>query len=227
MTSFTEALLSSNILTSNGAISYSSPDINGKYTARLTLYFKCNRDLNILKLYSMLNDSARENLLDTFLIVFNLRDCRGGKGERNLAKKAWIWLFINYPNEFSKIIYLIPEYGRWDDVLCFWPRILDLKLVSVEYISKNYCSKLHSEESREELKRLQLEFVKLIGNQLIKDKQSMLKGEPISLCAKWAPSEKGILNSKYQSVSLLCKTMNWSLTEYRKDYLTPLRKNLQ
>tara|TARA_A100001011_G_C14318207_1_gene848976 strand:- start:420 stop:2006 length:1587 start_codon:yes stop_codon:yes gene_type:complete len=211
------------ITTENGAPSLSSP---GFAEDRLNFFYKCNRNTNTPQLYIYLKKCVKENLLDTFLLVFNLRDCRNGKGERKLGIKCFIWLFINYPNETSKIIHLIPEFGRWDDILYLWPKILDLKLHSVEYISENYNSKLYTDDSIKKLHEIQLSFVKLLGNQLIIDKKNMEEGKKISLCAKWAPSEKDSKNIKYKIVPLLVKCMNWTLKEYRIIYLTPLRKYL-
>lgn len=199
---------------------------NEKCKARVKFFFKCMRNTNTPLLYSYLKECAKENLLDTFLLVFNLRDCRHGKGERTLAKKAFIWLFINYPTEFTSIVHLIPDYGRWDDILSLWPKILQLRLHSAEYIQKNYDSKTVTEDSLIKLRNLQTTFVKLLGNQLIKDKQNMENGKNISLCAKWAPSEKDSLNQKYKIVTVLVNQMNWSLKEYRSIYLTPLRQYL-
>lgn len=197
-----------------------------KCKARIIFFFKCMRNTNTPLLYSYLKECAKENLVDTFLLVFNLRDCRHGKGERRLAKKAFIWLFLNYPKEFTSIVHLIPEYGRWDDVLSLWPKILQLRLHSAEFIQKNYDSKTITEDSLVELRNLQLTFVTLLGNQLIQDKENMEKGQSISLCAKWAPSEKDSLNQRFKIVPLLVKQMKWSLKEYRSVYLTPLRQYL-
>ena len=49
--------------------------------------------------------------------LFYLRDVRGGMGERNNFRKAIEWLAKNEPLSLNSIIELIPEYGRWDDVL--------------------------------------------------------------------------------------------------------------
>ena len=76
--------------TANGALSYSTPDTSNNYTGRISLFFKGVRGLSIPKLYQYLSKCAKESLLDTFLLVFHLRDCRGGKGERDLGRKATI-----------------------------------------------------------------------------------------------------------------------------------------
>ena len=220
------ALIQTETYTQNGALSYKNPS-HGEADGRLSLFFRGVRNLNTPQLYVFLNDCAKENLQDTFLLVFNLRDCRGGKGERSLGRKAFVWLFINYPKEFYKVVHLLPEYGRWDDLFVLWCRILDLKLSSPEHIAKNYASKKHSEDVLSEIRDLQINLIKMFGNQLIQDRENMLQNQPISLCAKWAPSEKGSLNKKYDILSIICRVMKWSPQEYRKLYISPLRNYLQ
>lgn len=48
--------------------------------------------------------------------LFYLRDIRGGQGERAIFRKCLAWL---KEDEISKLAQFIPEYGRWDEVLCF------------------------------------------------------------------------------------------------------------
>lgn len=107
------------IKTQNGAISLSTPDITGQTSGRIGLFFKSVRNLNIPNLYQYLREAAQENIIDTFLLAFHIRDCRGGKGERELGRRAFIWLFLNYPHEFQKIAHFIPEYGRWQEIPTF------------------------------------------------------------------------------------------------------------
>ena len=49
-------------------------------------------------------------------ILFYLRDVRGGQGERDLFRSCLEWLGSTYPDVFEKIVNLVPEYGRWDDI---------------------------------------------------------------------------------------------------------------
>jgi hypothetical protein len=48
----------------------------------------------------------------------------------------------------------------------------------------------------------------------------------ISLCAKWAPTEKDSLDFKHKIVSLLCKELKLTPRNYRKCITTPLREYL-
>lgn len=48
--------------------------------------------------------------------LFYARDIRGGLGERRTFRTISKWLANNDPKTYSKLIPLIAEYGRWDDV---------------------------------------------------------------------------------------------------------------
>ena len=49
-------------------------------------------------------------------LLFWLRDCRGGAGNRSGFRECVTWLANHEPNWVSENIELIPEYGRWDDL---------------------------------------------------------------------------------------------------------------
>jgi len=190
-----------NITTWNGATSLSTPDVSGKTDGRLSLFFKTTRGLSDDKLIEYLQKSSNEDLIDTFILSFQTRDPRGGKGEREIGRKMFQWLFENHPEKFKKVYKLIPEYGRWDDIIT-----------------------LFENKSNE---KVQKDILKFFAYQLRKDKENMLKGSPISICAKWAPSEGDSDDKKYKIVDLLCNELNVSKREYRKDYLSPLRAYLK
>ena len=211
----------------NGALSLSTPDNAGQSDGRLSLFFKGNRNINLPLLYEFLNKSAKENLVDTFCLVFNLRDCRGGKGERKLGRKALTWLFLNFPKEFDSVVHLLPEYGRWDDMIALWPSVLDISVINLPYLCDNYCAKINGIEGINYLQEVQRKIVKIMGEQLVSDKYNMEQGKPITLCAKWAPTQKDSNDVRYNVVKTLCYTMNWSFSQYRKLYLSPLRAYLK
>lgn len=49
--------------------------------------------------------------------LFYMRDIRGGQGERRLFRVCLRWLAEHDLPVASKVLHLVPEYGRWDDVL--------------------------------------------------------------------------------------------------------------
>lgn len=46
-------------------------------------------------------------------LLFFVRDCRGGMGEKNVFNVCYDWLVQNYPADAVKLLKLIPEYGSW------------------------------------------------------------------------------------------------------------------
>jgi hypothetical protein len=50
-------------------------------------------------------------------LLFWARDIRGGAGERQIFRDITEYLAQHYPYILSKNLSLIPEYGRWDDVI--------------------------------------------------------------------------------------------------------------
>jgi len=65
-----------------------------------------------------------EDALTAMKIVFWVRDVRGGAGERQTGIDIMTYLADNHTEVMRKNIHLIPEYGRWADIL----PLLDTKL---------------------------------------------------------------------------------------------------
>jgi len=182
----------------NNAKSLATPDKSEEYNGRLALFFHSIRGIDYENLKQNMNKALDENLVDAIVLAFNIRDCRGGKGERDNGRKLFDFLMKNKPLYFRRVLHLIPEYGRWDDLLFL------LKEPSSE---------------RENI----LEF---LSSQLKKDKQLMWEGKPISLCAKWCPSEGDSDDRKYKLVDMICNHMKITPRQYRTEYTTPLRSYL-
>ena len=58
-----------------------------------------------------------ENPLTAMKILFWVRDVRGGAGERGTFRDIVTYLSKNNKDVLSKNLSLIPEFGRWDDLL--------------------------------------------------------------------------------------------------------------
>jgi Domain of unknown function (DUF2828) len=200
----------------NGALSYGNPDPSEQNRGRLSLLFKGVRGLTENMLYEYLSTSCSENLTDSILLVFHLRDPRGGKGERSLGQSGLSWLCINYPEKMEKVVHLIPEYGRWDDLFHLFPSVLKVD----EY--KNNLS--YSEKFI--IQRLQKKVVDIVIRQLKDDLNNMFKGQPCSLCAKWTPSEGDSLDRKTKVFGELSKAMGLTSKKFRKMFNSPLRAYL-
>lgn len=180
---------------------------------------------------AMSDDLIRENLSAswaenpqlTLRLLAHLRDCREGKGERHASKICWQWLVDNHYEQVDANATHLPFYGRWADLVQFFTGTL-----------------------------FQREAMLLMAKQLLLDKAmydaAMKEQDPtearklfgkISLCAKWAPTEKCVYDK--QASKAKGTTPSWELARilfplsdgiketlklYRKEYLVPLRSAL-
>lgn len=86
--------------------------------ACVDLFFATARGLDSSRLLSLLEAAYKESPLITLKIVAYVRDVRGGKGERKLARDCIIWLAENATSVLEhNLIHYIVEYGRFDDIL--------------------------------------------------------------------------------------------------------------
>jgi hypothetical protein len=87
----------------------------------LTLFFSLVRNIPDAKLVSLFQQcliaaaTAMNVMRDLFVLVFQTRDCRGGKGERLLFYKMFLMLGHFSPARTMALIPLIGEYGCWKD----------------------------------------------------------------------------------------------------------------
>lgn len=65
----------------------------------------------------IISKALAEDLMLGIKCLFYLRDIRGGQGERKTFRTGLKILSNYYPKETEKVIRLIPEYGRFDDIL--------------------------------------------------------------------------------------------------------------
>lgn len=60
-----------------------------------------------------------EDPLTAMKILFWVRDIRGGAGERQTFRDIMLYLVEKQVRILKKNMALIPEFGRWDDLLIF------------------------------------------------------------------------------------------------------------
>jgi len=193
-------------------------------SGRISVYFNAIRGLDRSRLCEYLRKSLQESILDTFLLIFHCRDCRGGKGERDIGRWGLIWLLINCPTQFLKVLPLIPTYGRWDDIMSLWPGSLDLSNTEVW---EAYDTPRPHTLMVILLCDIQMKCVTLMADQLRADRGAMFGGRVVTLCAKWAPTEGDALDRRHHHYRTLYTTMGCTPRELRREYITPLRKYLQ
>lgn len=78
------------------------------------------------------SSSSRESLEDIFVLLFQTRDIRGGKGERDASMAMWNALLTSQQTRALalNLMDLIPRYGCWQDMFKLppvaWPRMLHI-----------------------------------------------------------------------------------------------------
>lgn len=126
--------------------------------------------------------------------LFNLRDVRGGQGERDIFRLCFVWL-LSDNKKVRHLISLIPTFGRWDDLIV----ILD------------------AQEDRKFERDI---YESLIYKQLISD----MKSEHPSLLAKWLPSLNTSSNDTRRKALKVRAFLGLTNKEYRKMLSTLRKK---
>lgn len=102
-------------LTENGAVTYAS---SGSECVNLFGTIGALRNSSSEEIRSRFSEAYRENRDIAVRIAFYARDIRGGLGERKVFREILSWLEQYSPDSLRKNLALIPEYGRFDDLLC-------------------------------------------------------------------------------------------------------------
>lgn len=101
----------------NGAAVYTEEGV-GDY--RVTLFTMLNRGLDAKYIDEYVTKVFAKNIpemsQDMFVMAFQTRDVRGGKGERKLFQHFFKSLFSVAPNMVKEMLKLVPEYGCWRDM---------------------------------------------------------------------------------------------------------------
>jgi hypothetical protein len=101
----------------NGADVYTEEGV-GDY--RVSLFTMLNRGLeqSYIKDYvnKVYNRNINDEMRDMFVMAFQTRDVRGGKGERRLFQNFVAALYEHDKEALHKALNLIPEYGCWRDM---------------------------------------------------------------------------------------------------------------
>lgn len=118
--------------------------------------------------------------------LFFLRDIWEGLGERRTFRVCLNYLAVSQPQIALAVMKLVPEYGRYDDLLVY----LDTPL--------------------------RKELCKFIKAQLEADVQAMQEGKSISLLAKWLPGINTSSKVSREQAAVLVKGMGYTAKEYRK-----------
>lgn len=101
--------------TANGALTHATTT-----DGRVDFFFSTVRGISYDQIGLLLESALRESELDTMKLVFHLRDCRGGKGERQAFYDCIKYLMAtNRQHLIEKNFTHIPHYGYWKDIWAF------------------------------------------------------------------------------------------------------------
>lgn len=108
------AIQTNDTFTENGMPAHST---SGKYV--LDMFFKMGgaRSWSDDQIEQMFENALYENPVLAIKALFYNRDIRGGQGERRSFRVMFNWLCKHMPVVAKKVFTLVPEYGRWDDLL--------------------------------------------------------------------------------------------------------------
>lgn len=183
-------------ITENGAAGYKTagnPLLDMHFAASS---LRKKSDAEVLKMFS---DAYHFDPVRAVQWMFMLRDVRGGMGERRSFRICFGWL-IKFKSEVAmKLLDLIPEYGRWDDLIVILDGLADASFKSAIF--------------------------KLIDKQLSEDYANINENKSISLLAKWMPSINTSSPKTRALARLIIKELGLSEVNYRK-MLSALRRRL-
>ena len=101
-------------VTENGAVGYKT---TGKALLDLNFKLSSMRNWDDNKIWTEFLSAYNENPVLAVVWLFYARDVRGGCGERRTFRVIFPRFARENPELAIKLLKLIPEYGRWDDLI--------------------------------------------------------------------------------------------------------------
>ena len=169
--------------TENGALGYRT---TGKYLLDLNFATASLRKMQPTEITGKFTDAFLDNKLYALKWLFYLRDAREGLGERRSFRVILNHLANTEPDIVKAFVKLIPEYGRYDDLMC---------LLGTE---------------------CEVYALAAIKEQLEKDLKNMEEGKPISLLGKWLPSCNASSKQTKKNGTVVRTYLGLSEKNYRK-----------
>ena len=170
-------------VTEKGALGYRT---TGKALVDLNFmmaHFRSATDEGIIKYFTK---AFHENKFIALKYLFFAGDVRGGLGERRFFRVCLKFLAESQPEIAKKLLPLVAEYTRWDNLLV----LLDTEL------KDDVCSIL----------KAQIDY----------DIQKMQENKSISLCAKWLPSVNSSSKLSKTRAKIIISNWKIKESEYRK-----------
>lgn len=170
-------------VTENGAVGYRT---SGKRLLDINFAVSSLRNETPEQITKRFMGAFFEDKLLAIKWLFYAGDVRGGLGERRLFRIGMEYLATNERELAVKLLELIPEYTRWDNLVV----LLDTPLCD--------------------------DVVSIIKEQLNTDMTNMGHKQAISLCAKWMPSANASSGETRRLAKMLISKLGISERQYRK-----------
>lgn len=170
-------------VTENGAVGYRT---TGKNLLDLNFAVASLRNTGEDEIIDKFVKAFYEDRRLAVIWLFFASDVREGLGERRLFRICFQYLAGNHPDIAKAVLELVPEYSRWDNLLC----ILDTGLRPA--------------------------VAALVKEQLNRDMRDMKENRPVSLCAKWLPSVNASSRETRRLARLLAEDLEMTERSYRK-----------
>ena len=186
--------------TENGAI---TPSNTGNSIVDFFFHSAAMREADTNRITNMWDKAFNEDPQTALRILFYVRDVRGGQGERRVFRII-VKHMLNNKNTMEWLCNnanLIPEYGRWDD------------LIYLTYESRG--------TKFEEI------GLDIIYHYLMND-YKFINTSPtnVSLLGKWMPSENASNSNTKEMAKYFIKKLKFTNRDYRK-VLSAIRKHLR
>ncbi len=169
-------------------------EISGEVTPALLLLFdKTVRDVSFQHVQQMVQrclDEAEtaEDVVDIFVLAFQTRWTRGGKGEKQIFYEIMNVMLQSHPRTVISLLRSVPTYGYWKDLLLMLRELTDE----------------HNINSNKVIELFKQEVWAIFAAQLKTDDFSLKSTDErvapsLTFCSKYAPSEKKEFCKLYQA----------------------------
>ena len=170
-------------VTENGAIGYKT---TGRKILDINFAVSSLRSKSEAEVEAMFAEACGDDLNTAIVWLFYARDREKGLGERRLFRIGMRYLAREFPDKVRKLLPLIAEYGRWDDLWC----LLGTKLGE--------------------------DILIMVRNQLANDMANMKAGKSVSLLGKWLKSENTSSKESREIASVIRRGLGVTPRQYRK-----------
>jgi hypothetical protein len=206
-----------------GLAGQNASDLQGAFVAAFTgLVRGCTRERTIEFLENIKEEAYKhggkthQHAMATLIVfAFQLRNCRGGKGEKDLSRWLLLALYRSFPETVKALVPLFPKYGYWKDMSLFIEECID-KPFLVPLVDRIY--DVMAEQLLSDNQALTDHDA---YNSTIRDSDGAFNKVNISLLAKFIPKEGRSLDKKCGASKHLTKLIFPDIFE--RDYKTALR----